>query len=73
MATGRSLMRRKPLDILLAELEGENRLRRVLGPFTLTGLGVGDIIGAGIFVSTGVVARQCTGCFACRSCRSSRF
>lgn len=50
MATDQSFFRRKPLDVLLAELEGENRLRRVLGPVTLTSLGVGAIIGAGIFV-----------------------
>jgi basic amino acid/polyamine antiporter, APA family len=61
MATDQSLFRRKPLDVLLAELEGENRLRRVLGPVTLTSLGVGAIIGAGIFVSTGVIARQTAG------------
>ena len=61
MATDPSLFRRKPLDVLLAELEGENRLRRVLGPVTLTSLGVGAIIGAGIFVSTGAIAKQTAG------------
>ena len=35
-------------------LHGENRLRRILGPVTLTSLGVGAIIGTGIFVLTGV-------------------
>src|SRR5207247_9241858 len=47
--------------MLLDEMRGENRLRRVLGPVQLTSLGVGAIIGAGIFVSTGAVARQTTG------------
>jgi APA family basic amino acid/polyamine antiporter len=47
--------------MLLEEMKGENRLRRVLGPVQLTSLGVGAIIGAGIFVSTGAVARQTTG------------
>ncbi|MGH9870678.1 MAG: amino acid permease [Candidatus Polarisedimenticolia bacterium] len=46
---------------MLAELKGEHRLRRVLGPVQLTALGVGAIIGAGIFVSTGTVARNTTG------------
>src|SRR5947208_244733 len=46
----------KPVAVLLAEMEGENRLRRVLGPVSLTALGVGAIIGAGIFVLTGLAA-----------------
>ncbi len=56
-----SLFSRKPLQVLLAEAEGENRLRRVLGPVELTSLGIGAVIGAGIFVSTGAVARNVTG------------
>lgn len=36
-------------------------LRRVLGPWALTSLGVGAIIGAGIFVLTGLVAREQAG------------
>src|SRR6185436_11503754 len=40
---------------------GENRLRRVLGPVSLTSLGVGAIIGAGIFVMTGRVAANDAG------------
>src|SRR5262245_47385006 len=52
----RQLFARKTLDVLLAEAEGDNRLRRVLGPIGLTSLGVGAIIGAGIFVMTGRVA-----------------
>jgi basic amino acid/polyamine antiporter, APA family len=55
------LFARKPLALLLSEAEGDNRLRRVLGPVQLTSLGVGAVICAGIFVSTGVVARQTTG------------
>jgi APA family basic amino acid/polyamine antiporter len=56
-----SLFARKPLDVLLAELHGEDRLRRVLGPVQLTALGVGAIIGAGIFVTTGAIAREVAG------------
>src|SRR6202045_3371514 len=47
--------------VLLEELRGENRLRRVLGPVQLAGLGVGAIIGTGIFVLTGVAAHDRTG------------
>ena len=49
-----NLFRTKPLAMLLAEEAGENRLRRVLGPTQLTALGVGAIIGTGIFILTGV-------------------
>jgi basic amino acid/polyamine antiporter, APA family len=51
----------KSVDVLLAELAGEHRLRRVLGPVSLTALGVGAIIGAGIFVLTGLAARDHAG------------
>ncbi len=52
---------RKPLEMLLEELKGENRLRRILGPWQLTSLGVGAIIGTGIFVLTGIAAHDKTG------------
>ncbi len=55
------LFERKPLALLLEEMKGENRLRRVLGPVTLTSLGVGAIIGTGIFVLTGVAAHDKAG------------
>src|SRR6202022_2253305 len=51
----------KPHSLLLEELRGENRLRRVLGPVQLSSLGVGAIIGTGIFVLTGVAAHDRTG------------
>jgi APA family basic amino acid/polyamine antiporter len=50
------LFAKKSLETLHAEMEGENRLRRVLGPINLTSLGIGAIIGAGIFVMTGRTA-----------------
>ena len=53
---GNPLFARKPLELLLEEMKGENRLRRVLGPVTLTSLGVGAVIGTGIFILTGVAA-----------------
>src|SRR6266568_658891 len=55
------LWAKKPLDVLLAEMKGDHRLRRVLGPIQLTSLGVGAIIGAGIFVATGAAAHNVAG------------
>jgi APA family basic amino acid/polyamine antiporter len=55
------LFAKKPLEMLLEEMKGENRLRRVLGPVGLTSLGVGAIIGTGIFVLTGVAAHDKVG------------
>src|SRR5438105_1536621 len=55
------LFTRKPLALLLEEMKGENRLRRVLGPVQLSALGVGAIIGTGIFVLTGIAAHDKTG------------
>jgi APA family basic amino acid/polyamine antiporter len=56
-----NLFAHKPVAVLLAEMEGEDRLRRVLGPVMLTSLGVGAIIGTGIFVLTGIAAREHAG------------
>ncbi len=55
------LFKCKPLSLLLEEAKGENRLRRCLGPLQLTSLGVGAIIGAGIFVATGSAAHNVAG------------
>ena len=55
------LFQTKPLALLLEEMRGENRLRRVLGPVQLTSLGIGAIIGAGIFVATGAAAHNVAG------------
>ncbi len=54
---------RKPLGDLLAEAQesGKESLKRVLGPFGLIALGVGVIIGAGLFSITGAVAANYTG------------
>lgn len=52
---------KKPLAMLLDEVRGEQRLRRVLGPVQLSSLGVGAIIGTGIFVLTGIAAHDRTG------------
>ena len=57
----RDLFEKKPLALLIEEMEGENRLRRVLGPVALSSLGIGAIIGTGIFVLTGIAAHDRTG------------
>jgi APA family basic amino acid/polyamine antiporter len=53
----------KPLDLLMAEARHEDAhsLKRALGPLNLVFLGIGAIIGAGIFVITGTVAAQAAG------------
>ncbi|MGH6964027.1 MAG: amino acid permease [Phenylobacterium sp.] len=58
-----SLFHRKSIALLLAQAqdEGEGTLRRGLGAFHLTMLGVGAIVGAGIFVITGQAAAQHAG------------
>lgn len=51
------LFRTKPVDHLLAgSARPEHRLRRTLGPVQLTGLGIGAIVGAGIFSTVGTAA-----------------
>ena len=55
------LWAKKSLEKLCAEMEGDNRLRRVLGPIALTSLGIGAVIGSGIFVTTGKTAATMAG------------
>ncbi len=55
------LFARKPLAMLYQEMKDDNRLRRILGPVQLTALGVGAVIGAGIFVATGAAAHNVAG------------
>jgi len=51
------LQRVKPLATILAEgADTEHGLRRSLGPWALTAMGIGAIIGTGIFVLTGVAS-----------------
>ena len=51
------LFRTKPLDRVIRETEEpERRLRRTLGPVQLTCLGIGAIVGAGIFSTVGTAA-----------------
>jgi len=55
--------RKKSIDTLVAEATDQSRhgLQRHLGPWSLTAMGIGAIIGAGIFVLTGQVAAQYAG------------
>src|SRR5512142_1745700 len=50
------LFRRKSVTDLQKEAETDNSLKRALGALNLTTLGIGAIIGTGIFVLTGTVA-----------------
>jgi len=56
-----NLFRRKHAATLQAEAHADQSLRRALGPVNLTSLGIGAIIGAGIFVLTGIAAAQYAG------------
>ncbi len=51
-----NLFRRKSIADLQTEAQSDHRMQRVLGPLNLTMLGIGAIIGTGIFVLTGTVA-----------------
>ncbi len=53
----------KPIEVILHEADeaGEHTLKRALGPVHLVMLGIGAIIGAGIFVLTGQAAAQYAG------------
>ena len=51
------LFARKSIDKLISESENpEHQLKKTLGPWSLTALGIGAIIGSGIFVLTGTAA-----------------
>lgn len=56
MVVQHSLFRTKPVEELIAASEGSKALKRVLKPYELVLLGVGAVIGTGIFVLSGVGA-----------------
>src|SRR4029077_7679549 len=58
-----NLFARKPLERLMKEAEevGEHTLKRSLGPVNLVALGIGAIIGAGLFVRTADAIAQRAG------------
>ena len=57
----RSIFRRKPIETISGEKPGEGGLSRTLGLWQLTAIGVGGIIGAGIFSLAGAVASGTAG------------
>ncbi len=52
----RKIFRKKSIDELLEVSSGEKGLNRVLGPIGLLMMGIGVIIGAGIFILTGIAS-----------------
>jgi len=56
-----NLLRRKSVTQLKSDALTDHRLKRALGATNLTALGIGAIIGTGIFVLTGTVAAQNAG------------
>ena len=64
-----SLFVKKPINVLMgeAQAEGAGTLKRTLGPGNLIALGIGAIIGAGLFVRTAAAAAQ-----ACRAFSNNR-
>ncbi|MFN7330760.1 MAG: amino acid permease, partial [Bacteroidota bacterium] len=57
-----SLFIKKPLEQLMAQAgDSEKGLKRTLGPWNLIALGIGAIIGAGLFVRTAAAAGDAAG------------
>jgi APA family basic amino acid/polyamine antiporter len=56
-----SLFRRKPMHDLMREADSDESLKRALGPGHLVMLGIGGVIGAGIFSLTGLAAATYAG------------
>ena len=55
------LFRTKSIDAIVSEADRQSGLKRVLGPMNLVSLGIGAIIGTGIFVLTGQAAAMHAG------------
>jgi len=56
-----SLLRTKPIADLQREAGAEHGYKRTLGPLSLVSLGIGSVVGAGIFVLAGTSAAQYAG------------
>src|SRR5579864_6031130 len=62
MADTSYMARKSVADIVdSADVEGGHLLSKTLGPLSITAMGIGAIIGAGIFVLTGTAAAQFAG------------
>jgi APA family basic amino acid/polyamine antiporter len=59
--TKMDIFRTMPVDMLINGTKGAHRLKKVLGALDLISLGIGAIIGTGIFVITGVAASKYAG------------
>jgi len=58
----KEMMKTKPIEKLVSDAhEGEHRLKKALSAIDLTAIGIGCIIGTGIFVLTGVAAIKYAG------------
>jgi basic amino acid/polyamine antiporter, APA family len=57
----KNIFRKKRIEDLLSVSTGDKSLKKVLGAFELTMLGIGAIIGTGIFVLTGIAAANYSG------------
>ena len=57
----KKIFSKKPINELLYSKNSEKSLKRSIGPFGLTLLGLGSIIGAGIFIVTGVASANYSG------------
>ena len=56
------LWRIKPVNLILRQSDqAEHGLKRTLGPISLTAMGIGAIVGTGIFVLIGVAAAKYAG------------
>ena len=56
----RNIFRKKPINDLINS-KAENSLKRVMGPLSLIIMGLGCIIGAGIFIVTGIASANYSG------------
>ena len=56
-----NLFRTKSVDALINETKGSGQLKKVLGAVDLVSLGIGAIVGTGIFVVTGIAAARYAG------------
>ncbi|MCO7176484.1 amino acid permease [Sporolactobacillus kofuensis] len=54
-------LRKKPMDYTLHQASGKSGLQKAMTAFDLTMLGIGAVIGTGIFVMTGIVAANDAG------------
>jgi APA family basic amino acid/polyamine antiporter len=61
LTLGNPLFARKPIGVMGADEPGEHGFKRTLGPLSLVALGIGAIIGAGIFSLTGIAAADNAG------------